>query len=222
MSLFFDWYSYKVFNENNELVAAWNYNLFSGWSTPITCCLDRNDLFRPEDLSVPVIITIILVITIIASGYITIFKNFDNNTISEKTRYYSQVYIILIALNFFYYFLFPVFFLFPKGLFFPFLEYEDFMSNYLHCYSIGLGYFFNLIAFMFIFPYAFFFIKTVSQFEKEGRSPEKVLDHHVQESREPLHLDRLIIEEEVRLNSNANKNKIKMSYSIKKNNRRRG
>ncbi|MFX1500392.1 MAG: hypothetical protein ACFFDH_05440 [Promethearchaeota archaeon] len=204
-SLFFEWYNFRIVDENQTIIASWKFNIFFEWYSSIPNSVETNELYKPSALSFPWLVNIILIVVIIMSGYISISDNFENNKVTEKTRHHSEIYIVLLSLNFFYYWCFPVVFLFPNELLFPYLKYEDFSTGYTYFYAIGPGYICNIVAFILIFPYAFFFIYTTSQYKKESTLTSQENIHRSKDFNPPLNLDQLIILEQEKYDSTFKK-----------------
>jgi hypothetical protein len=152
---------------------------------------------EPENATVPIIINIILIIVILAAGYVVLLKDVENADNIRNYNKFAYILIFVILLTGFYTIVCPIMYLAPNELYFPMLTVRDYDLEYLYIYSIGIGYILQLISFPLIFPYSVFYYKTVSSFIQEERSSEKILQNAIQTSQEPIDLDRFIAEEEL-------------------------
>ncbi len=198
-SIFLEWYIFRVYNSDNKLIASWSYNILSEWSTVFSEDNVFNKLVKPDNISVPIVITVLFVTAVIGSGYCVLFKDLEQNEQIESLYPYAYVNFLMITLNFFYIFAFPVFYLLPNKLYFPFLWVKDKDMDVTYFYSIGPGYILQIIGFIMIFPYTIFYYKTIENFKSKEHSPEKYIKRYVQQVQEPLDLDKLIAKEELSL-----------------------
>ena len=76
-SLFLDWYTFQMYDFNNNLIVSWSYYFFTGWQSPFTTSFTLNEVMMPKNASIPFTINIVTIITIILSGYVVLFKNID-------------------------------------------------------------------------------------------------------------------------------------------------
>jgi hypothetical protein len=198
-----EWYSYQIFTLEEELIVSWNYNIFREWSTFLSSS-QINDALRPNNLSISLPLNVVFIISLFLSAYIILFKDIEHVNSLIKYRPYSYILGMTLLLNIFYVIVFPVMYLFPQNLYFPFLQIVDYEEEFLHLYSIGLGYFLQVIAFMLIFPFPVYYFRTIYTFENEKNTPEYYLEEKIQNAQEPLDLDKLIAQEELK-NQSSNK-----------------
>jgi len=168
-----------------------------GWVTPVSGSSPLNDALKPENVSIPFIVNILMLIALLASGYIVILKNVDNATDINSYNKYSYVNGFLLLLIVYYVIICPIMYLIPNELYYPLLNIRNYDLGLIKWYTIGPSYFLQLISFPLIFPYSIFYFKTVSKFIQQKRSPEKVFHRLIQGSQEPLDLDQYIAEEEL-------------------------
>jgi len=199
VSLFLDWYYFQVFDENQELIASWSYNPFTEWSTSFSEDAAFNRLVEPSNLNIPLVINIAVLCCVVLTIYGLIYKDLEKNKTLDKLYPYAYINFTLLILNAFYIFIFPIFYLYPNRLYFPFLVYNDLELNYNFYYLIGPGYFLQLISFIIIFPYAFFYYQTIVKFETKEHSTSKVINRIIEKAQEPLDFDKLIAEESLKL-----------------------
>jgi len=198
-SLFLEWYVFQVYNSSDKLIAYWSYNPLIGWSTIFSKGSTFNNIAKPGELQMPLVLTGLFMVILVISGFSVIFKDIESQNDLEKLFPYSYVNLFLIALNLYYIFAFPVFYLLPHKLYFPFLLIKDREMDVVYYYSIGPGYILQIIGFIMIFPYSTFYYNTLVRFKSKEQSPDKVIKKYVQHVQETLDLDKLIANEELKL-----------------------
>ncbi len=198
LSVFFNWYSFQVKSINNELLVSWNYQLISEWTTPISGTSSLNEALRPNNLGIPFVINFLYLIMIIFSGYVVLFKNLEQADSLSNYNFNRYILGFLLLLNIFYIIFYPVMYLFPEKLYFPFLEIVDYNAKIKYTFAIGPGYLMQLIVFPFICPYIIFYFRTITIFEHERKSVKKSIDKVIESVQEPLDIDRLIAQEELK------------------------
>ncbi|MFX1320781.1 MAG: hypothetical protein ACFFAQ_03965 [Promethearchaeota archaeon] len=215
ISLFLNWYSYQVFDIYNNLIASWDYNLFKGWNTPLSDAFTLNKVFRPDNLNLSPIIHIVLICICFLCVYIALVKDVDQGNSPQRLKNYSFLNFFLLLLVGFYILVFPVAYLLSNNLYFPYLKYEDVQANITYVYSLNIGYYFQLFSLILIFPYILFYYQTISTFEQEEHSMEKVISRYIQEIQEPLDLDKFIAEEELKQKVGKKKpqDEVELTYS---------
>jgi len=152
-SLWLDWYYVQVVDPHGNIQACWGYNPFFEWTT-IT--QNNHSYVRPKDLSVPLIIGVVFIFTLIISAYIVIFKDIESRKNLDQLHPYAYVMFFLVVLNLFYIVVFPLFYLIPNKLYFPFLRVKSTEADVLYIYYIGPGYIMQEISFILIFTYVIF------------------------------------------------------------------
>jgi len=198
VSLFVDWYSFYAVNSEGQIVISWSYHLFSEWRTIFAPDAVYNEFYHPENASLPVYIHIIFTMLILIAAYSVLFKDVENTTELHKLRRYGYLEICLLLLNLFYLVIFPVMYLLPNELYYPFVMYTNNELELLFVYNIGMGYVLQSIGFTLTFAYSIFYYQTVMKFERERTSPQKMIESFIQTVKEPLDLDKFIAEEQVR------------------------
>ena len=198
LSPFMEWYSYQIFTLEYELVVSWKFNIFLEWSTSLFPNTPFNEVLRPENLAIPLVINVLLFVSIILSGYVILFKNIERVESLHKFTPYSYILGFLLLLNLFYIIIFPVMYLLPHGLYFPFLQIVDYDSRFIYFLMCSQGYILQCIAFPLIFPYSIFYFKTISTFQQKERTPETIITKIIEKAQEPIDLDKLIAQEELK------------------------
>ena len=194
-SFFLDWYSFKIYS-GSETTVLWGYNLFQGWISPISSTL--NETLRPEDFSIQFVINIMLIGTLVISGYVAFFVSIENASSIEKYKLYSYVNGVLLLLVLCYILLFPIMYLLPNDLYFPLFHITNPDSGFTTAYSVGFGYVLQLFSFPLLFPYSIFYIQTVRTFEHEEDTVEKHVSKIIKQYQEPPELDKFIADEEAK------------------------
>ena len=205
-SLFLEWYIFQVYSSGNKLLVSWNYNLFTEWTTVISSSNSYYSKMRPSNLALPFPITAIFIGLLFISLYSVLFKDIETQELNRLSNY-AYLNLCLLVLNVYYIFAFPMFYLMPHKLYFPYLLVKDPKSGLNYFYSIGPGYILQIIGFILIFPYLLFYYQTVSRFESKANSPVNLMKKYIAQVQEPLDLDQLIAKEQVKVkfeNSNVN------------------
>lgn len=215
ISLFLGWYSYQVFDINNNLIASWDYDLITGWNTPLSDAFTLNNVFRPDNLNLSPVIHIVLICVCLLCVYIVLVKDVDQVISPQRLKNYSFMNFFLLFLVGFYVIIFPVAYLISNNLYFPYLKYEDVQANITYVYSLNIGYYFQLFALILIFPYILFYYQTITTFELEEHTMEKVIGRYIQENQEPLDLDKFIAEEELKqkVGQKKSQDEVELIYS---------
>jgi hypothetical protein len=201
VSVFLDWYYFQGVNDSGEAVVNWVYNIFFDWSTVLPQGDFLNDSYEPKNASIPVPIVIVFLAVIFLSAYLALFLDAERKDNLPRLKKFGLINLSLMTLIGFFVLIYPVFFLLPNGLYYPFLAYKDYDLEVTFYYSIGPGYFLQLISFVCTFPYAMFNHSIINTFEKEKSSVENVVNRYFESVREDLDLDKLISQEEFKLES---------------------
>ncbi|MFX0073265.1 MAG: hypothetical protein ACFFAO_19470, partial [Candidatus Hermodarchaeota archaeon] len=173
-SLFLEWYSFQIYDFENNLLVSWSYNLFNGWITPFSGSSPLNEALKPENVSIPFIVNILLIIVLTASGYIVILKNVDQASDIKSYSKYGYINGFLLLLLAYYIIICPLMYLVPNELYYPLLIIRNYDAGLIKYYTIGPSYILQIISFPLIFPYSVFYFKTISKFVQQKRTPEKV------------------------------------------------
>ena len=197
-SLFLEWYIFQVYSSGNKVLTNWNYNLFTEWTSLVSSSNSYNSRMRPSNLMVPFPIHVLFIGILFISGYSVLFKDIETQELNGLSNY-AYINLCLLALNLYYIFVFPMFYLMPQKLYFPYLLVKDPGSDLTYFYSIGPGYVLHIIGFILIFPYIMFYYQTVKRFESKANTPENLVQNYLRRVQEPLDLDQLIAKEQVKL-----------------------
>ena len=200
-SVFLDWYYFQGVNNSGETVIYWVYNALFDWSTIFSQGAVINEFYEPKNASLPVAIIIAYLIAIFLSAYSVLFLDAERKDNLVRLKQFGFLNLSLVTLIGFFVLIYPLFFLLPNGLYYPFVVYYDYELEITFYYSIGPGYFFQLMSFVFTFPYAMFNHSIINSFEKEQSSVENATNRYIESVREDLDLDKLITTEEFKLES---------------------
>ena len=203
-SVFLDWYYLQGISESGDTVVYWIYNALFDWSTPFSKGALFNEVYKPKNATMPIAIVIVFIITLFLSAYSVLFHDVERGDNLLKVKRFNFVNLTLVTLIGFFVLIFPLFFLLPNGLYYPFLLYYDYELEVTFYFSIGPGYFFQIISFGFSFPYALFNLSVINTFEREQSSVENTINRYIGSVREELDLDKLIAREEYMLESTNN------------------
>ncbi len=201
-SLFLEWYSFQAVNERNEPIASWGYDFINGWSTTFLKPSAFNDMVKPADFSVSIVIFIISIVIIMASACIALFRDLDSEEGLEKASSFTLINAFLLILIGIYCFVFPVMFFLENDLYFPFVVVTDNDIRVRYFHSVGPGYYLQAVSFALIVPYSLFYHFTVSKFARKDSTVSKILQNYIESVKEPIDLDKLIAEEKLRLRFN--------------------
>ena len=199
ISMFLDWYSFQTYNSSGNLIASWHYNLFTEWSSPFTDDNIFNEMVKPKELHVPIAISIIFLFVLSIAAYGILFMPLDNSKDLEKQMPFVFINSFVLILSSFYIVIFPIMFLIPNNLYYPFVIFEDLNLEVRFYYLIGIGYFFQLVGFVMVFPYAIFYYITLQKFQTKKHKPSIAINSYIQQYVEELDLDKYIAEENLKL-----------------------
>jgi hypothetical protein len=207
-SVFLDWYYLEgVLNNSGEPIMLWIYNTLFGWSTPFTEGNQFNESYKPQNATMPVVIVIVLIVAVFLSAYSALFHDLEKGDNMLKVKRFSFITLSLIVLIGFFVLIFPLFFLLPNDLYYPFMVYYDNELSLTVYYSIGPGYWFQVASFGCTFPYALFNLSVINTFEKAKYAPAEVVKSYIENVKEPFDLDKLIAQEELEIESSQRKRK---------------
>ncbi len=198
VSLFLEGYFFQVYDPSGKLAAYWSYSFMFGWTTSIEEN-SLNELFKPLNFQFPYAVNIVFLGCIGVAFYLAITKNLEVEEGLESLRYHAYANFFVLILGVFYLLIFPVFYLARINFYFPCILFTDLKSSITYVYSVGLGYIFQVIGFVLVFPYTIFFYKTIDGFQKTENAPEKLLDNYKKKAQEKIDFESLIAEEKEKL-----------------------
>ncbi|MFW9946481.1 MAG: hypothetical protein ACFFDX_06590 [Candidatus Odinarchaeota archaeon] len=205
ISLCLDWYMFQAVNVVGNQVVYWCYSPLFDWYTIFTAEQMENMSYKPQNSSIPFPLTVVFIVSVALSLFGAMFKDIEKETPFQKLKLYAYTHIFTILFTAFYIFIYPIWYLFPNELYFPFVQLYDPFLEYQFFYSIHIGYILQFVGFILLFPYSIFFYQTLHSFEKESQSPENVITRYIEQVQEPLDFDKYIKEEELTLESQKKK-----------------
>ena len=204
VSIFLDWYYLEGISNSGETVVYWIYNALFDWSTPFSAGALFNERYQPQNATMPVAIVIAFVVVLFISAYSALFHDVEKGDKLKKVKKFNFANLSLVTLVGFFILIFPLFFLLPNGLYYPYLLYYDYQLEITFYYSIGPGYFIQFLVFGLTFPYALFNHSIITNFDKTHSSVENTINQYIKNVCEELDLDKLIAKEEFELESMHN------------------
>jgi hypothetical protein len=205
VSLFMDWYYFQASDSEGNVVIIWSYHLFSDWQTTLPSHTFINELYRPKNASVPLIIPIIMIISLIIGVYGVITQDLEKKDHLSVLRKYAYTNVIVLFFAVFFILIFPSYYLISNELYYPFMSFNDVDLGVQFVYCMGTGYFMQIIAFILIFPYVLFYYQTIRTFEKTKQSPQGYIAQILDHVKEKIDLDRFIAEEKLILERSKSK-----------------
>jgi len=217
-SVFLDWYYLQAVLDNGVTIMSWTYNSLFGWSTPFAEGNQFNESYKPQNATMPIVVIIVFIVVVFLSAYSTLFHDIEQGDNILKVKRFSFITLSLIVLIGFFVLIFPLFFLLPNDLYYPLLVYYDSELGLTVYYSMGPGYWLQVISFGCTFPYALFNLSVINTFEKEQFAPAEVIKSYIRNMKEKFDLDKLIAQEELEIEStylkqkNEPRNEVKQIY----------
>lgn len=205
ISLCLDWYMFQAVNVVGNQVVYWCYSPLFDWYTIFTTEHMENMAYKPQNSSIPLPLTAVFIASVALSLFGAMFKDIEKETPFQKLRFYAYTHIFTVLFIAFYIFVYPIWYLFPNGLYFPFVQLYDPFLEYQFLYSIHVGYVLQFVGFILLFPYSIFYYQTLHTFEKESHTPENVITRYIEQVQEPLDFDKYIKEEELILEKQKKK-----------------
>lgn len=213
-SVFLDWYYLQGVLDNGVTIMSWTYNSLFGWSTPFTEGNQFNESYKPQNATMPIVVIIVFIVVVFLSSYSTLFHDIEQGDNILKVKRFSFITLSLIVLIGFFVLIFPLFFLLPNDLYYPLMVYYDSELGLTVYYSMGPGYWLQVISFGCTFPYALFNLSVINTFEKEQFAPAEVIKSYIRNVKEEFDLDKLIAQEELEIESTYLKQKIEPGNEV--------
>lgn len=205
ISLCLDWYTFQAINVMGNQVVYWSYSPLFNWYTIFTTEHMENMAYKPHNSSIPFPMTVVFIASVILSLFGAMFKDIEKEQPFQKLKFYAYTHIFTVLFTAFYIFIYPIWYLFPNWLYFPFVQFYDPFLEYQFLYSVHIGYILQFAGFILLFPYSIFYYHTLHSFEKESQSPENVITRYIEQVQEPLDFDKYIKEEELMLEKQKRK-----------------
>ncbi|TXT65421.1 MAG: membrane protein of unknown function [Promethearchaeota archaeon] len=196
LGVFFDFYSISTVIFGSQTLSSWSYNLFSGWSSDTQYQII---MLIPNVINLSFYFHLFFLAMLLSSIFCIIFKSLESSKKLSDLVFYSYLHIFILLLIGFYILIFPLYYLLPNQLYFPFAIIHEPFLGIERYYSFGIGYYLECISFISIFPYTVFYMQTVRNFEFKNEEVQKLADK-IMEANVNLDLDKLIAEEQLKVN----------------------
>lgn len=197
ISLFMDWYFFQATDSAGNVVILWTYHLLYDWQTNLPANTFINEIYCPQNTTVPLVIPIMMIVSLIIGAYGVLVNDIEKKEDFSTLKKYAYANFMILVLNVFFILIFPLYYIISNGLYYPFMNFNDIDLGVQFTYCIGTGYVMQLVAFTLIFPYTIFYYETIHTFEKSLYSPEIYIQKKLEKIKEPLDLDKFIAEEKL-------------------------
>ena len=191
VSLFMDWYVFQGIDNTNAMVIDWSYHLLFNWYSPSKLTTELNDWYKPENATVPLPLIIFFIGLLMIASFGALFHSPERFSKFKNPKGFAFINVAVIILLIYFIVVAPIIYLFPNRFLFPSLQLYDSELELLYCFSVGIGYWCQLLAFICCFPYACLYYKVTNTFEQEYSAN---LKSHPSPS---INLDKLIAEMEL-------------------------
>jgi hypothetical protein len=199
ISLFTEWYLLQCIDNTQAIVVDWSYHLLFDWSSPSKLSTELNNWYRPENASMPLPLVLFFIGVLILASFGALFYGPERFTKIKNPKSFAFINVAVIILLIYFILIAPIVYLFPNQLLFPGLQLFDNELGLTFSFSVGLGYWCQLIAFTFCFPYTCVYYKISITFEL---TPNTNVDS---QSTASFNIDKLIAEMELELHSSKSK-----------------
>lgn len=178
ISLFFDWYSFSYENSSGQIFVSWVYNPLFEWSSDLAISGSNLELM-PNNLNIPILISIIFIGSLIFTGYVILYKDPEKERKLQSLTYYAYGNFLTLVLSSFYIISFPAVYLLQEGLFYPYILYEDYQTGITISYLFGPGYYIQVLGFVLSFPYIVFYLRIIEKFQNKDNDVSVVIDKYI-------------------------------------------
>ena len=180
VSMFTNFYVYKIYNTQGILLAELHYNLFWGWVENLASQSSPYILFDTAE-NPTLLLSFILLCTVGLSLYCGIRKDFMSSKNLASLPFYSFVNLLLLGIIFYTIFILPLTYFAGIELYYPFVIIT--MKNLIFSYTIDMSYILLLTSFIAIFPYSISYFVACHKYriipkkevEMEKKKPKKEL-----------------------------------------------
>ena len=210
VSLFLEWFFVEVRNEVGQKLLENIYEILNGWFTIKYLESSLLDQYIPQNNMISPMMSFIQVFLLVGSIVIALFRNPETVFNLETTKSNSYFFLSTTFMTIFMITASPITILFPNEFFFPGMVLENADISISIYQGIGLGYVFQCLGFILMFPYSFFCFKVATTFEQHSKIPNKSIQ--LQQVKESINLDQLIAEEDAFLTTKEKL--IKQSHKI--------
>ncbi|MGQ4876686.1 MAG: hypothetical protein ACP6IY_21675, partial [Promethearchaeia archaeon] len=201
ISLFLDWYSIEIWDDSSQLVLKIHYSIFFNWMKSNEN-ISNNYITLPSTEAFSQLIIMIFLIILFLSFPLSLILNLGKKNRTSKLQNYSLGLIIIPTFTIIILIYFPIFYLIPHKLYFPFIVKQDLELNLKMFYSIGPGYILQAFSFISMFPYSMLIIRIVEIFSDGSEVMDEKIEKFLNENQNRLDIDALIAEEEFQIEKN--------------------
>ncbi|MHA1456601.1 MAG: hypothetical protein ACTSVI_06980 [Promethearchaeota archaeon] len=205
VSLFLDWFLMEVRNEMGQKLLESAHGILNGWFTIEYHESNLLNQYIPQNNIISPMMSFIQVFLLVGSIIIALFRNPETASNLETTRSNSYFFLSTTFMAVLMITVFPFTILFPNDFFFPGMVLENADLSITITQGIGLGYIFQSLGFILMFPYSFFCYKVATTFEQHSKIPNKNVQ--LQRVQESVNLDQLIAEEDAYLTTREKRTK---------------
>jgi hypothetical protein len=206
-SLFLDFYSLRVYNVAGTLISSWDYSLLTGWT-------GSNATYRPPKLGLSIEFLVVYLGVVIVSVIATLLKNIEKTSDLRSFMPYAYLNIFLLLMIGFMIVVFPIFFLLPEELYFPFMIVFDESFNLTFHYAVGVPYYLQMGGFVMVFPYVIFHYHTIRTYILQKDDNTEKIQKLIQEENEYIDFDRYITEEKLKERHRRKENDKEFQFKI--------
>ena len=198
VSLFMEWYVFQGVDSTKVIVIDWSYHLLLDWYSPSKLTTELNSCYKPQNASVPLPLVIFFIGVLIIASFGALFYSPERFNKIKNPKGFAFINVAVIILLIYFIVVAPIIYLFPNQLLFPSLQLYNSELELLYSFSVGIGYWSQLLAFMCCFPYTCLYYKIASTFELECSA-------NLESPPSPsFNLDKLIAEMELELSPSQN------------------
>ena len=202
ISLFFEWYIFQVVTWEGEETALWEFQLFLGWTSPISLEDWFNAAYHPNFVPLSHMIHFIYLGSLSISLYAIIAVNLEDAKNLRTGKKFRYVHVSSLLLSGYYICIVPIYFFILQEYYFPYLTFTD-PEFAIFEYAVGLGYWLECVAFGCMFPYFFYYLITTSHFERAPEPIEAQLNAILRKVHTSIDFSQLIAEERIKLDQLA-------------------
>ena len=207
VSLFLEWFFVEVRNEAGQKLLESAYAILNGWFTIEYLESSLLDQYIPQNNMMSPMMSFIQLFLIVGSIIIALFRNPETASNLETTKSNSYFFLATTFMTVLMITAFPFTILFPNEFFFPGMVLENTGLSITIYQGIGLGYIFQCLGFILMFPYSLFCYRVATTFEQHSKIPNKNVQ--LQRVKESVNLDQLIAEEDAFLTTLVKTKKVK-------------
>ena len=191
ISLFLDWYLLQGVDSSGAVLIDWSYNLVINWYSPSQLNTELNNWYRPVNASVPLPLVLFFIGLLVVAAFGALAFPPEKLVKGTSSKSFEIVNVAVMMLISYFIVIFPIVYLFPNQLLFPALILYDYEAEISYSFLIGYGYWMQLVAFAFCFPYTCLYYSFANDVEVEREANLSIAPNNA------INLDKLIAEMEL-------------------------